>query len=448
MLNLLQYRAWALNEAYFTRMYPAVTDAIRLGHNLIHKKSLEDFIPNIQSLLKVSEDFGHPPVDADLQITYSRDQASGLPIAKINNQSIALIPVIGPLSKYGDLCSLGMQDYQNMINMANASQTIDGIVLIMDTPGGTVDGTPELGLAVKNSQKPVGVFGDAQVASAGLWIASQASVIVGNKNNPTEFGSIGVLMALPNYKNMMDAGQAPTVEIFRAQQSSEKALVNVIEPISDESRKTLQADLNDIADQFISTVKAGRGDKLNVKADGIFNGRMFNVTEAKSNGLIDSVGTLQTAVNKVAELAKAKKKMTADPISTNSNNSDMKILELLGISKEQKAKLSAEEQAKLDAVEQNITAQESKISALETEKVSLTQRAVDAETKVAAHEAKIAEMQTKLDEKPAGHATTVTGTKDAGKENEESKKFHTSVDDEAAAMRAQMGVVTETQESK
>lgn len=444
MLNLLQYRAWALSEAYFNRMYPVVTDAIRLGHDLVKKKSVEDFIPAIQSLLSVSEEFGHPPVESDLQITFSRDQSSGLPVANVNNQSIALIPVIGPLSKYGDLCSMGMQDYQGMINRANVSPTIDGIVLIMDTPGGTVDGTPEFGLSVKNSQKPVGIFGDNMVASAGLWIASQASVIVGNKNNPTEFGSIGVLMALPNYKNVMDAGNAPTVEIFRAAQSTEKAMVNVIEPISEDSRAMVQKDLNSMADQFISTVKAGRGDKLNAKADGLFNGRMFDVYDSKKNGLIDSIGTLQTAVNKVAELAKTQKKNNSNP-----NNSDMKILELLGISKEQKAKLSAEEQAKLDSVEQKLTDQETKISAFETEKKALEQRAKDAEAKATAAEAKAADLQKKLDEKPAGPATSVVADKDAGKENEGKSKFDTSVDADAKNMRAMVASFNnETPEKK
>lgn len=312
MLELLQYRAWLLSEAYYENAYRLLNSRLQLGHDLnglIRKQTDESIDAMIGAYLSVDE--GHPPVNASVEMTFSFDEPTGLRIAKANGKTIALITMVGPLTKRGDLCAYGMMHYQQMINRVNASAHIDGTVLIMDTPGGTVDGTPELGLAIRTSAKPVGVFGDGMVASAGMWLASQAQVIVGNKNNPTEFGSIGVLMMLPNYQNVMDAGFLPKMKIYRADQSYEKALVNAIEPISEEAEKQLQADLNGIASMFISTVKGGRGAKLDTKAPGLFTGRMFDVYESKRMGLIDAVGTLQTAITKVAELAKQQKAQNA-----------------------------------------------------------------------------------------------------------------------------------------
>lgn len=312
MLELLQYRAWLLSEAYYENAYRLLNSRLQLGHDLnglIKKQTDETIDAMVGAYLSVED--GHPPIGANVEMTFSYDEPTGLRVAKANGKTIALITLVGPLTKRGDLCSFGMIHYQQMLNRVNASAHIDGAVLIMDTPGGTVDGTPELGLAIRTSAKPVGVFGDGMVASAGMWLASQAQVIVGNKNNPTEFGSIGVLMMLPNYQNVMDAGYLPKMKIYRADQSYEKALVNAIEPITEDAEKQLQADLNGIASMFISTVKSGRGAKLDTKATGLFNGRMFDVYESKKMGLIDAIGTLQTAINKVAELAKQKKAQTA-----------------------------------------------------------------------------------------------------------------------------------------
>lgn len=470
MLELLQYRAWALAESYFNRMYPVVQDAIRSGHNLVVKKTIEDYVNTIQSHLFAEDNPG------DVQITFSRDSATNLPIARTNGKNIALIPVIGPLSKYGDLCSMGMQDYARLINTINTTASIDGGVLIMDTPGGTVDGTPELGLAIKNSKKPMGVFGDHQVASAGLWLASQAAVIVGNKNNPTEFGSIGVLMGLPNYDNMQKAGNYPNVEIFRASQSTEKALVNPYEAISDSSREKLQASLNAIASDFINTVKAGRGDKLDTKADGLFAGRMFSANDAKKIGLIDSVGTLQTAVNKVAELVKQQQKLQGTTAAPTANaNTQMKFPKfsaLLGQSGKEATAEKSTEQESLTADQASMEAAEKKLADMEASIANLTAKFDAATAEAATLQASVTELTTQvstltgekaaltetntklvaenaeqkalLEKKPTGQATTVVAN--PGKESNQaadsdtvkaSEKYSTSVDAQAQEIRKQ-----------
>lgn len=315
MFELLQYRHWILSESYYDRAYNLLNKRLEHGHNLdglIRKQSAEDIDAMVSAYL--AADLNTLGFGANIEMTFSYDEPTGLRVVKTNGKTIALITIVGPLTKRGELCSYGMMHYQQMLNRANAASNIDGTVLIMDTPGGTVDGTPEFGLTIRTSMKPVGVFGDGIVASGGMWLASQAQVIVGNKNNPTEFGSIGVLFLLQNYQNVIDAGFLPTMKIYRASQSFEKALVNSIEPISADAEKDLQADLNAIASLFISTVKSGRGAKLNTKAEGLFNGRMFDVSESKAIGLIDAVGTLQTAINKVAELAKQQKREQAAPI--------------------------------------------------------------------------------------------------------------------------------------
>jgi hypothetical protein len=185
MLQTLAAQHWLIEEGYLNRIL-AILQSGRSLESLIKKQTIQDYVPRLANLLSVAEVEPHASAH-DLSPTFQLSESSGLPVVQTKQGNVALIPVIGALAKYGDMCSYGMQDYQSMIARANADPSIDGMVLVMDTPGGTVDGTPEFGLSVKNSPKPVGVFGDGMVASAGMWVASQADVIVGNKNQPHRF---------------------------------------------------------------------------------------------------------------------------------------------------------------------------------------------------------------------------------------------------------------------
>lgn len=443
MHNLLQYRDWAIAESFLTDWLPIVANG--KIDQFIKKRTDEDDLQRVANLMDLGLEVGHPPVDSNLltdNIPFNRDASSGLITAKAGSKNVAIIPIIGPLTKYGDLCSPGMQAYQALINRANNTPSIDGIVLVMDTPGGTVDGTPELALAVKNSAKPVGVFADSMVASAGMWIASQASVIVGNKNNPTEFGSIGAFSALKNYSKMMDAGNTPEVEIITAPQSSTKVPYDPSKPVTDDVRQMVKSHLAPMADMIINAVKAGRGDKLDTKMEGLFTGSMFDAYKSRNAGLIDAVGTLQTAINKVAELAREKAKAAPLSISPkgetfnqgiNSNANTMFKSKLFGslFGKPEKAE-EANPAAAASADVNHVQAADEKVAALETQLASLQEKFNAAEAAATAAQASVSELtaqvatltgekaalQTKveeqqkaLDAKPTGHLTTVVGKK-------------------------------------
>jgi protease-4 len=444
MHNLLQYRDWAIAESFLTDWLPVVTRG-KLDQ-FIKKQTPEDEMQRVTNLMDIGLEFGHPPVDANLltdNIPFERDQQSGLIKAKVGSKNIAIISVVGPLTKYGDLCSPGMQAYQALLNRANNTPSIDGIVLVMDTPGGTIDGTPELALAVKNSTKPVGIFGDSLVASAGMWIAAQAGVIVANKNNPTQFGSIGAFSALKNYSKMMEAGNTPEIEIITAPQSTTKVPYDPSKPMTEDVRNMVKSHISPLADMIINAVKDGRGDKLDKKVDGLFTGSMFDAHKAKQIGLIDAVGTLQTALNNVSELAKEKSKQAASPLSISpkgetlnegiNENANMKFKSNLFSGLFGKADKAEEgNPAAAASADANVQAADEKVAALEAQLTGSQEKLTAAEARATAAEATVtsltaqvstltgeketleatvAEQKTKLDAKPTGNLTTVIGGK-------------------------------------
>jgi len=219
-----------------------------------------------------------------------------------SGKHVAVMPVVGTLTKRGELCSYGMKDYMNEIAALNANDDISAIVLDMEGPGGTVDGTPEFGMAVKQSKKPIVTFGDCMIASANYWVASQSKYIIGNKNNPTEFGSIGVL-CVHEYWGKFIEENIGEVKIIRAPQSTDKALVNPIEQLTPELEASIKEDLRSLAKDFHATVKKGRGNKLTASEKDWGTGKMYKTGEAIELGLIDAAGTLMSAIDKAVELS-------------------------------------------------------------------------------------------------------------------------------------------------
>lgn len=433
VLDLLNVRAWAMESRFFERAFPVAYNLVMNGQDLSRLKDLTKEA-------------------ALLPEAYERDRMSRMLLYNASNgRKIGLMKIVGGITKAGDLCSYGSVDYVRMIERANKSEAIDAIVIEMDTPGGSVDGTPELGQAIRESEKPVVVFADGMVASAGYWAASQAREIVANANNYTEIGSIGTLFVYPNYANVIEAGNFPTVKIIRAPQSKDKARVNMFEELTPDQEKAVLADLKQITEDFVATVKAGRGDRLQTGDENIFTGKMYDKAVALEMGMIDAIGSRQDAIDRAGELADGRKipkqvrddekKQTGPAVSGSDNNMNSKLISfLLGGKADAEAteQLSAEEKAELETARQELTemkddvaAKAAKITELEAQVSTLTEEKSALETKVAEQNTTIEEQKKKLEKAPAGVATTVVTNADEFEDGNKEKK--TSIQEESEA---------------
>jgi protease-4 len=217
---------------------------------------------------------------------------------------IAIIPIQGTMIKGGYWWGYAdQQRLSELIDRINADSSYAGIVLDIDSGGGTVDGTEVLGLAVAASKKPVVAYVDGMAASAAYWVASQAKEILISSAGTTFIGSIGVLELYVGYHRALDM-EGYDVEILRAGKNPDKARFNSIEPLTDEVRADEVRAMDTIKAVFDSTVKKGRGERLTPEALAqAFTGRMFPGKEAIKMGLVDRVGTIYDAIKRVAALA-------------------------------------------------------------------------------------------------------------------------------------------------
>jgi signal peptide peptidase SppA len=221
--------------------------------------------------------------------------------ANISGSKVAVIPIQGTVQKRGGYCSLGTKDLIAQLNAANRDPEISAVVLDIDSPGGQVDGTEELAQAVAQSGKPIVAYIDGLGASAAYWIASQASSIFINSASTAYAGSLGVL-CMNVYQGAFLEKNGYKVEILRSTRAVDKARMNSVEEMTPEVRAAVQADLDQVGETFIESVQKGRAGKLSIKED-VFTGKVYRGADAKKHGLVDSIGSLQDAVNHAAKLA-------------------------------------------------------------------------------------------------------------------------------------------------
>ena len=410
MIDILLYRQWAISEQFFNTFGLRGLNLLREGKDIAHfvkRHSLDELLTRYASLADASE---------GIVVSTSWDNEARVVVSTTKDgQNVALIPVLGALTKRGDLCSYGMRDYIGMIDRANKSSRISSIVLDIESPGGTVDGTNEFGLAIKQSKKPVVAFGDGMVASAAYWVASQAREIYSNKNNATEFGSIGVLYVHENYQAYIQK-EIGSVDIIRAPQSTDKALVNPIEPLTADLRSEIETELGAIAKEFFATVKNGRGDRLSTGDENIFTGKMYPAKVAMKMGMIDKMGSLQEAIDRSGKLSLSSTSGSRASV----NNDTMKLTTF--VSKTLAALFGrSEKSAEENQAEPTMETIDGKVAELEAENQALKDANAAHEAKIAELEGQVtglntqvttltsekADLQTKLDKKPTGQATTV-----------------------------------------
>ena len=177
---------------------------------------------------------------------------------------------------------------------------IKAIVLRIDSPGGGVVPSQEIYTEVRKARtdgkiKFVTSMGNV-AASGGYYIAAGTDKIVANPGTLT--GSIGVIMELANVRGLLEKVGVESVVIKSGRY---KDLASPFRTMSKEDRAILQGVLDDVHDQFIQAVAAGRGLKLEQVRD-LADGRIFTGLQAKKASLVDEIGDLQDAIKLAARL--------------------------------------------------------------------------------------------------------------------------------------------------
>src|SRR5215467_1428593 len=180
-----------------------------------------------------------------------------------------------------------------------------GIVLRVNSPGGTVAACQEVFAAVERvkgkSLPVVASMGDI-AASGGVYVSMAANEIVASPGTIT--GSIGVIIKGNDLSELYSkVGVLPKV----IKSGAHKDMMATYRSLSPEEQALLQGVIDDSHDQFVQTVADARRRPRN-EIEQIADGRILTGRQAHASGLVDSLGGLDAAVDRAAELAGLKQK--------------------------------------------------------------------------------------------------------------------------------------------
>jgi len=233
------------------------------------------------------------------------------PDDEYSSGKVRVIPIKGVLLKDDQECGpIGTASMGYAIRSADNDRSVNAILLDIDTPGGSVDGTEVLEQIIKATEKPVVAFVNGLMASAGTWIGSAADTIIASTMHD-KIGSIGVMISFMDVQPMWEKQGVKFHEIY-SDKSKDKNLdfKKLTEGNYDSYREEV---LNPLAENFHKTIKANRP---NVKPEQM-TGKMYFAKDLLGT-LIDEVGTIDYALSVAIKLANSNNNS-----NTNSNTKAM-----------------------------------------------------------------------------------------------------------------------------
>lgn len=218
--------------------------------------------------------------------------------------NIGVIMMHGVVMKYAGLFekmsgALDVDDISDALDAALSDDSVEGIMLHINSPGGTVVGVPETAakIAQVTDTKPVVAYTDDLMASAAYWLASGATEIVATKS--AEVGSIGVYMSFLDSSRQFEMEGLKT-ELLKVGKFKAAGIKGT--SLSDEQRALLQARVDEEYDWFVEAVMNTRDVPLEA-----MEGQIFYGVGALDSGLIDKVGDFGDAMTELQELIELRK---------------------------------------------------------------------------------------------------------------------------------------------
>ncbi|MCG8271356.1 signal peptide peptidase SppA [Aquamicrobium sp. NLF2-7] len=172
------------------------------------------------------------------------------------------------------------------------SPRVAGVIVQIDSPGGTTTGGESIYEAVRKiaAEKPVVAEVGTLAASAGYMIASATDHIVARQSSIV--GSIGVLIQYPDVTGLMDK---IGIKLEEVKSSPLKASPSPFKPTNEEERAMVRRLIMDSYDWFVDIV-ANRRSMTREQALALADGSIFTGRQGLQNKLVDALGGEEEAV--------------------------------------------------------------------------------------------------------------------------------------------------------
>ncbi|MFA6530923.1 MAG: signal peptide peptidase SppA [Candidatus Micrarchaeia archaeon] len=193
----------------------------------------------------------------------------------------------------------GSEDIARTISSAGKRSDLGALVVVINSPGGSVVGSRDIYTSLKELDKPtVSCFREV-AASGGYYIAAGTDYIVSDPDALT--GSIGVIMSTVDASVLLEKVGLNMSSIVSG---NHKDIGSPYRPMTSDEYAIMQSILDETFEEFKMVVLEGRKGKLDMdKFNQVLDARVVSGRQAKAIGLVDQLGTKKDAVLKAAELA-------------------------------------------------------------------------------------------------------------------------------------------------
>lgn len=215
------------------------------------------------------------------------------------NEKIAVLHLEGVIQDVGanELLSAGTYNHKGFLEMlqhAAMDDTVKGIILRVNTPGGGVVESAEIHDQIVEIQeeyeKPVYISMGNTAASGGYYISAPADKIVAHPATVT--GSIGVIMESINVSELAeDLG----IDVNTLKSGEYKDIMSATRDMTEEEFEILQSIIDEMYDDFVQVIAEGRSMEEN-EVRNLGDGRIYTGRQALENELIDDLGSMNDAI--------------------------------------------------------------------------------------------------------------------------------------------------------
>jgi len=220
------------------------------------------------------------------------------PKMEITQDGLAIIPMHGAMAYAPDPWEMhfdGIEDtrsIQSLVSQAESSPGINGVLLDLNTPGGSVMGGLDLAdsIARMSKTKPVIAWTGGMAASLGYMMAAQADEIVSGRS--AVVGSIGVIATYQDWTAFLQK-YGVKIEVFTNKEAAFKGAGAMGTSLNDAQREHIQSRIDAVFSDFRASVQAKR---KKVTAESMRGQTMYGA-EAMKAGLVDRIGDRDFAMS-------------------------------------------------------------------------------------------------------------------------------------------------------
>ena len=227
--------------------------------------------------------------------------------------TVAVLSIYGVLTKRVNLMTnysggTSIEKLTTQFRAALADPNVKVILFDVDSPGGTVEGVPELADEIYNSRgrKRIISASNSTAASAAYWIACAAGEMVVTPSGAV--GSIGVFTA---HEDLSKAFDQQGVKITFISAGKYKTDGNEAEPLSESARSDMQSKVDAFYGMFVKSVARSRGTSQATVRSGFGQGRMVLAADALKERMVDRVETIDETFARLGAPTRGNQRMAA-----------------------------------------------------------------------------------------------------------------------------------------